>query len=114
MSRPPPSWLKLVLQELEAAIVLLVGVEAGRAPCGGATFDEQRALVLVAVGAKLERAIASYERRSAVLAAPARTRAASLFAATHALVQRASGGAAPGAPDASLAAVLRRFESVCN
>lgn len=103
-------WLKGVLRELEEAFVVLTECEAGRAPCGGVSFVEQRQRAVAKAQEKVERARALYERQSATLPAKSRRRAAMFFGAVY-LLQRQ---AAYSGPDTVLAGRLQRFEGVAN
>lgn len=107
-------WLKRVLRDLEEAFVLLTDCEAGRAPCGGSTFGEQRLAAAARVQAKIEEARALYERQSAMLTRVQRRRTAALFGAVYLLQQRACGEGCAQGPDAGLAGRLHMFEEVTN
>lgn len=113
MKRDLPEWLYDVLQNLEDAFVLLTECEAGRAPCGGSTFAEQRRLAAAKAGTKVEQAQALYESKGTFLPRASRKRAAALFGAVYLLQQRVTGGIVV-APDAALAGHLQRFEAVAN
>lgn len=110
MSAP---WLKRVLRDLEAAIMILVDVEAGRAPLGGDTFDEQRRRAQVDAQAKIKAAAHHYERHAATLTRALRRRAACLFGAAF-LLERRTWRASGLGPDTDLASFIRRFEEVIN
>lgn len=113
MKRNLPEWLYDVLQNLEDAFVVLTECEAGRAPCGGTTFAEQRRLAAARVETKVERARQLYERKGSFLPRASRRRAAALFGAVYLLQQRVSGGLIVS-PDAGLVGQLQRFEAVAN
>lgn len=113
MKRDLPEWLYDVLGDLEEAFVVLTECEAGRAPCGGKTFAEQRRLAAERATLRVERAKARYEREGSMLPRASRKRAAALFGAVYLLQQRVTGGVVL-APDAGLAGHLRRFEAVAN